>query len=238
MTIESTTTVAEGASPILRLAAPLRQQVLEHLRAEIIDGRRAPGSRLVEREIIEKLGVSRTVVREALRQLESEGLVAMVPNKGPVVRALTVGEAKDLYHIRSVLAGLAARLFTEHAGAPEVKSLGAALERVAAAYAAGAVGEILEAKNQFYDVLFEGARSSTLSEMLTSLHGRIRRWRALGLAHPARSIHRSKESVRNLRSTLAAIRKRDAASAERILREEVDRAAAEIMRILTLERRA
>lgn len=236
MTIESTTTAEPLEAPIARLAAPLRQQVLDRLRAEIIDGTRAPGARLVERELIQRLQVSRTVVREALRQLESEGLVAIVPNKGPVVRALTIGEAKDLYHIRSVLAGLAARLFTEHADAVEVKNLGAALERVAAAYTAHEVGEILRAKNQFYDVLFQGARSPMLSEMLNALHGRIRRWRALGLSHPKRSSQRSKESVRHLRLTLAAIRKRDANSAEHILREEVNRAAAEIIRILALER--
>jgi DNA-binding GntR family transcriptional regulator len=239
MTTQSTaqaTALAEPARPpIAKLAAPLRQQVLDHLRAEIIDGRLAPGIRLLEREITQRLGVSRTVVREVLRQLESEGLVTMVPNKGPVVRALTIGEAKDLYHIRSVLAGLAARLFTEHADAIEVKRLGEALERVAEAYAQAEVAEILRAKNQFYDVLFHGARSSTLSEMLNALHGRIRRWRALGLSHPKRSSQRSRESVRNLRMTLAAIRKRDADSAERILREEVDRAAAEIIRILALE---
>jgi DNA-binding GntR family transcriptional regulator len=134
-----------------------------------------------------------------------------------------------------VLAGLAARLFTEHADATEVKRLEETLERVAAAYAAAEVTEILRAKNQFYDVLFQGARSSILSEMLNALHGRIRRWRALGLSHPQRSNQRSQESVRNLRLTLAAIRKRDADAAEKLLREEVSRAAAEVMRILALQ---
>jgi GntR family transcriptional regulator, trigonelline degradation regulator len=233
MTIESTGTAPDPrGQPIHKLAAPLRQQVLERLRTEIINGRRPPGARLVERELIEMLGVSRTVVREALRQLESEGLVAIVPNKGPVVRGLTEGEAKDLYHIRSVLEGLAARLFVENASNMEVKTLGQSLEHVATAYAGGDVADILETKNHFYDVLFEGARSPTLSEMLNALHGRIRRWRALGLSHPDRTTVRGKESLRNLRSTLASIRKRDAEGAERALREEVNRAAAEIMRLL------
>ena len=72
---------------IQKLAAPLRLQVLDGLRRAIIDGRLAPGARLTERELTEMMGVSRTVIREALRQLESEGLIANVPNKGPVVRA-------------------------------------------------------------------------------------------------------------------------------------------------------
>lgn len=217
---------------VQRLAAPLRQQVVDGLRQAIIDGRLAPGARLIERELTEMMRVSRTVIREALRQLESEGLIAIIPNKGPVVRALTLAEAKDLYHIRAVLEGLAARLFTEHADDAQVKRIGQALEVVVKAYAGGDAQQVLETKNRFYDVLFEGAGSETLSSMLGTLHARIWRWRALGLSHPERSAQRSKESVRNLRAMLAAIRKRDAEAAERITREEASRAAAEVMRLL------
>jgi DNA-binding GntR family transcriptional regulator len=217
---------------VQRLAAPLRQQVVDGLRQAIIDGRLAPGARLIERELTEMMRVSRTVIREALRQLESEGLIAIIPNKGPVVRALTLAEAKDLYHIRTVLEGLAARLFTEHADDAQVKRIGQALEVVVKAYAGGDAQQVLETKNRFYDVLFEGAASETLSSMLGTLHARIWRWRALGLSHPERSAQRSKESVRNLRAMLAAIRKRDAEAAERITREEASRAAAEVMRLL------
>ncbi|MNC84528.1 putative HTH-type transcriptional regulator YdfH [compost metagenome] len=206
--------------------------MLDGLRRAIIDGRLAPGARLVERELTGMMRVSRTVIREALRQLESEGLIAIIPNKGPVVRALTLAEAQDLYHIRAVLEGLAARLFTEHADDAQVKRIGQALEVVVKAYAGGDARQVLETKNRFYDVLFEGAGSETLSSMLGTLHARIWRWRALGLSHPERSAQRSKESIRNLRAMLAAIRKRDAAAAERITREEASRAAAEVMRLL------
>ena len=216
-----------------RLAAPLRQQVLDALRQAIIDGRLAPGARLTERELTEMMHVSRTVIREALRQLESEGLIAIIPNKGPVVRSLTLLEAKDLYQIRAVLEGLAARLFTEHAADEHVKRLAQSLEVVVGAYASGDAQQVLETKNRFYDVLFEGAGSQTLSTMLGTLHARIWRWRALGLSHPERSAQRSKESIRNLRAMLAAIRKRDADAAERITRDEANRAAAEVMRLLT-----
>jgi DNA-binding GntR family transcriptional regulator len=148
------------------------------------------------------------------------------------VRALTQAEAKDLYQIRAVLEGLAARLFTEHASDAQLKRLAEALEVVVKAYAGGDAQQVLETKNRFYDVLFEGAGSETLSSMLSSLHARIWRWRALGLSHPGRSTQRSKESVRNLRTMLGAIRKRDADAAERITREEANRAAAEVMRLL------
>src|ERR1700721_3777162 len=73
---------------IRKSAAPLRRQVLDELRQSIIAGRLAPGSRLIERELIAMMGVSRTVIREALRQMESEGLVEVIANKGPIVGEL------------------------------------------------------------------------------------------------------------------------------------------------------
>ena len=217
---------------IRKFAAPLRQQVLDGLRQAIIDGRLAPGARLTERELTEMMGVSRTVIREALRQLESEGLIAIVPNKGPVVRELSLAEARDLYHIRAVLEGLAARLFIENADEAQVTQLARALDVVAGAYQRGDAQEVLETKNRFYDVLFAGARSETLSSMLGTLHARIWRWRAMGLSHPRRSARRSRESVGNLRAIVAAIRKRDAAAAEKLTREEAQHAAAEVVRLI------
>jgi DNA-binding GntR family transcriptional regulator len=225
---------APSAGPLIqRSAAPLRAQVLEHLRRSIITGRLKPGARLIERELIALTKVSRTVIREALRQLESEGLIAMIPNKGPVVRALTLAEARDLYAIRAVLEGLAARLCAEHASLAQAARLDEALDAAARAYRTGEADEILDAKNRFYDALLEGAGSDTLSSMLGMLHGRIRRWRALGLGHARRSARRSGESIRNLRAMVAAIRKRDADLAERTLRDEVTQAALEVTRLLS-----
>lgn len=222
-----------AALPIIqKAAAPLRRQVLEELRQSIIAGRLAPGARLIERELIAMMGVSRTVIREALRQLESEGLIAIIPNKGPVVRELTLDEAKDLYSIRAVLEGLAARLFAENAGDEQLKKLEQALNATGKAYDRGVPEEILEAKNRFYDVLFEGAGSETLSSMIGTLHVRIWRWRALGLSHPQSSMERSKESMQGLRGMLTAIKARDAGLAERAIRAEVTKAAAEVTRLL------
>src|SRR6202023_1292656 len=217
---------------IERSAAPLRRQVLDELRQSIIAGRLAPGSRLLERELIAMMGVSRTVIREALRQMESEGLVANIPNKGPVVRELTLAEAKDLYSIRAVLEGLAARLFTENASPAQKKLLEQALKATAQSYENGDPTTILEAKNRFYEVLFEGAGSETLSSMIGTLHVRIWRWRALGLSHPQSSTDRSKESMEGLRGMLAAIKARDPGLAERTIWAEVTKAAAEVTRLL------
>lgn len=223
----------QGALPTIRkAAAPLRCQVVDELRQSIIAGRLGPGTRLVERELIGMMGVSRTVIREALRQLESEGLIAIIPNKGPIVRELTLDEAKDLYSIRAVLEGLAARLFVQNAGSEQVEKLEQALSAIGEAYSGGDPEVILEAKNRFYDVLFEGAGSETLSTMIGTLHGRIWRWRALGLSHPQRSADRSLESMRGLRAMITAIKARNADLAEKIIRAEVTEAAAEVTRLL------
>jgi GntR family transcriptional regulator, trigonelline degradation regulator len=206
-------------SPIRRAHAPLRHQVLDYLRQGIISGRLAPGSRLVERGLIDMMAVSRTVIREALRQLETEGLVANIPNKGPVVRELSVAEAKDLYAIRGVLVGLAARFFVHNADVGARENLQQALEQTAHCYKAGDPAKIIEAKNRFYEILVEGAGSDSLSTMLATLHARVARWRALGLSR--------------LRAMFDAITKGDVTAAEMLAREETTHAAAEVVQLLT-----
>lgn len=221
-----------ACSPIRKTPAPLRHQVLDHLRQGIIAGRLAPGARLVERELIAMLGVSRTVIREALRQLETEGLVAIVANKGPVVRELTASEASDLYAIRGVLVGFAARLFVQNAAVAQIETLRAALDDTVRGYKASDTALVIDAKSRFYDILVEGAASESLSSMLRLLHARIARWRALGLRHPKRSPARSRESINGLRAMFAAIKDRDGAAAECLAREETARAAAEVIQLL------
>jgi DNA-binding GntR family transcriptional regulator len=218
---------------IARLAAPLRLRVEEVLRQAIIEGRLAPGQRLTERQLKEMTGVSRTLIREALRQLESQGLISVIPNKGPVVRELTVAEGRDLYAIRGVLEGLAARYFVETADEAMAAELSAAIDAVVAAYERGDFPEALKTKNHFYDVLFRGSGSETLSSMLQTLHARIWRWRALGVTHPQRSPGRAKEAIRGLRAIQEAIRRRDAAAAEEATREEAMHGATEVLRLLS-----
>jgi DNA-binding GntR family transcriptional regulator len=234
MIVQSSQIAAPSAAlpTILKQAAPLRQRVLDQLRQSIIAGRLNPGERLVERELISMMGVSRTVVREALRQLESEGLITIIPNKGPVVRELTLEEARDLYSIRAVLEGLAARLFVENASEEQIAKLERELLRVSQAYESGNTETILESKNDFYDALFTGAGSDTLSSMIGMLHGRIWRWRAMGLSHPQKSQERWRESLKGLSLMLKAIRERNADQAERAIRDEVTKAAAEVTRLL------
>jgi DNA-binding GntR family transcriptional regulator len=220
------------ALEVPRTAAPLRQQVEGVLRRAIIDGRLAPLRRLTERELMEMTGVSRTLVREALRQLESDGLIAVVPNKGAIVRELTIAEGTELYAIRGVLEGLAARLFVDHASEEKLAELVRVTETVIDAYHRDDHRRVLETKNRLYDVLAEGAGSETLSAMLNGLRARIWRWRALGITHPQRAPQRAREAVRDLRNVCAALRRRDADAAERAARDQASHGAASALRLL------
>src|SRR5215211_4832188 len=90
-----------------RVAAPVREQVFDQLRQAIVEMRLKPEQRLVERELIQQTGVSRTTIREVLRQLAAEGLVTTIPHKGTVVAAPSVERAAELYEVRAVLEGAA-----------------------------------------------------------------------------------------------------------------------------------
>ena len=96
-----------------RAPAPIRSRVLDNLRQAILERELVPGQRLIERELVELTGVSRTSIREALRELAAEGLVTTIPNKGTVVAEVTAEEARQLYQVRSALEALAGRLCRE-----------------------------------------------------------------------------------------------------------------------------
>jgi DNA-binding GntR family transcriptional regulator len=201
-----------------RTPAPVRAQLVDNLRQAILDHRFAPGQRLIERELVELTGVSRTSVREALRELAAEGLVQTIPNRGVVVATLEADEARQLYQVRGVLEGLAGRLFVENASETERKALQkqmAVIERLAAR------GEsILEPKDRFYEILFAGGGNVALHQTASGLHARVRALRSLSLSVPGRT----EESLRELREIMAAIEARDAARASEACQQHVARA--------------
>ena len=177
-----------------RVAAPLRHSVTESIRYAIALGRFKAGERLPERELCEMTGVSRTLVREALRQLESEGLIDVLPHRGPVVARLTADQARDIYQVRIELEGLACELFAENASPAHRQALLRSFERLKASFAEADPLARLRAKNQFYDCLVDGSGNSALGLSLKMLNARIMLLRATSLQAPGRS----KESLAEL----------------------------------------
>lgn len=198
------------AAPMGRSAAPLREQVIASMRQAILDFNLKPGQRLVERELIEQLGVSRTTVREALRELTSEGLVTVVPQRGAQVAAPSLDDAADLYEARASLESLVTERFTERATDEEVARLRAAVEEYVSVAATGhGLTEALAAKDRFYVVLLEGARSAVLRQLLEGIQARVRVLRATSLSE----VGRAAEAGTELLGVLEAIERRDATGA-------------------------
>ena len=115
---------------VTHTAAPIREQIVHNLRVAIVQGQFKPGQRLIERELCELLGASRTPIREALRQLETELLIELKPNKGPVVAKVTKKDAEEIYQIRQLLESLACRLFAENASEKDIKRLRKSYEQL------------------------------------------------------------------------------------------------------------
>ena len=172
---------------IQRTAAPLRLEVVASLRRAIITSEYSHGERLVETALCDKFSVSRTVVREALRQLESEQLVVTVPNRGPEVATLTPTEARNLYEVRGALESLAGSLFAERATEVQRGHLVARLFDIRRAAAAGGAGQLLAAKDSYYEVLLAGAGNEEISGMLRQINARTQVLRALSTSSPGRS---------------------------------------------------
>ena len=145
-----------NAMLVTRTQAPVRQQTVNNLRNAIVQGRFKPGERLLEKELCKFTGVSRTSVRESLRQLEADGLIEMIPNKGPVVATISIIEAIDLYEIRQVLEGLACRLFAERADSSKIAALANTVELLKKAAREGDMKSVIDTKNAFYEIILEG----------------------------------------------------------------------------------
>jgi 4-carboxymuconolactone decarboxylase len=194
------------SSRLERVAAPLREQVLDVLRKEIVEMRLRPGQRLVERELIERIGVSRTTIREALRELAAEGLVTTIPQKGAIVAVPSWREAEEVYEVRALLEGAAAREFAERATDAHVAALRGAL--VAVEESEHDATELLNAKDAFYRVLFDGSGNRTIRQIIESLQARSRSSARRRCRRPTGRGSRSSRSARSSRRSSGATGKR------------------------------
>ena len=179
-----------------RTTKTLRELTLEKMRGAIFSGHFKPGERLVERQLCEQLDVSRSVVREVLRHLETEGLVESVPHQGPVVATLNADRAAQIYEIRALLEGQAARLCAEKASDAAIAHLARLNEHTQAAFREGDFAEVLMRTTAFYEAMFAAAGLSMAWDIVQSLNARINRLRAMTISSAGRSAEASIEMAR------------------------------------------
>ncbi|MFM0117632.1 GntR family transcriptional regulator [Paraburkholderia sp. RL18-101-BIB-B] len=202
-----------------RNAKTLRELTLDKLRGAIVQGYFRPGARLVERTLCDELGVSRTVVREVLRHLETEGLVEIVARQGPIVARLDPEQVGEIYELRGLLEANAARACAEQSTPELVRQLREIRAVIEDAFAKQDLPRVLDYTERFYEAMFEGAQKRVSLAVVKTLNARINRLRALTIATPGRG----GESNREMNKLLDAIERRDgdaasAASAAHIKR--------------------
>ncbi len=199
----------------LRIDRPndlVRSKVVRALRQAILDGRFVPGQHLTERELTELTGVSRTSIREALRHLETEGLVEHVMGKGTRVRTLTHADIDNIYDVRAALEATAASLFAIRASDTEMAALVELMSREAPDFELGPPRIF-----RFYEALMTGAANPILQSMLGSLHLRIHALRSLSLAIPGRR----EAAIAEMAALLRAIEAREPVAAADAARAHV-----------------
>jgi DNA-binding GntR family transcriptional regulator len=205
---------------VVRSLVSLKKQVVESLRTAIFDRRFSPGDRLVERELCEMLDVSRTLLREALSQLEAEGVVQIIPHRGPIVAVYSAEDAKSIYEVRAALEEMAGRCFVERATEQECKALETAFAEMKRSCTSKLGADHLTVKTKFYAALTTGAHNPVLVEMLRLIHGRVSMLRATTLAQPGRLA----ASLAELGNIVKSIKARDAEAAARACRLHVENA--------------
>lgn len=226
--------VGMGKSVLSKISHPpatLRDMVQERLREAIIEGHFKPGERLVERPLCEQLGVSRTVIRETIRYLEAEGLVDILPGRGPIIATMNWEDARQIYDIRRMLETAAARTCARQITPERAHRLQDALTHLRQEVSDKTPGALFRATADFYAEIFEGAGHHVAWGIVQRLNGRISRLRMLTLA----TTERQQPGPAHMQAICDAIISGDPDAAETAVRSHLDDTAAIAERVLAEE---
>ena len=191
--------------------------MFQKIREDILAGNYAEKEELREAAISKEMGVSRTPVREALRQLELEGLVTIVPNKGAHVNGISAKDVRDIYTIRSYLEGLCARWACEHITEEQLEGLEEIVCISEFRISKGHREQMAEMDSRFHVLLYASCGSKILEHVLTDYHQYVERVRRNTLS----SLERATEAVQEHKSILNALRNKDADTAEKLANEHI-----------------
>ena len=202
----------------------LREQIVFSLRDSIIRGELRAGQKLTEPELADKLGISRTPIREAFRQLESEGFLTVIPRRGAVVSTLTRKEIEDFYEIKSLLEGYAARVAASRITKKDIDKLKKINEQLEVLSEGNDVEGFFRKNNEFHNTFIALCGNEKLLDIRNTLVRRFLRYRLQALAVPGRSM----ESVKQHRVIIRALAKKDGRRAEAVVVEHSLRSGEEL----------
>lgn len=195
----------------------LRGRVFQSIREDILSGRYEQNTELKEAAIGAELGVSRTPVREALRQLELEGLVTIIPNRGAYVNMITAKDVQDIYVIRSMLEGLCARWATQSITEEQLDSMEETLCLSEYHTSKKNYEKLYELDSLFHEQLYEAGGSRILNHILSDFHDYVKMVRKVTISASGRSVTSTEEH----RAIFEAIKEKDPDKAEALAKEHV-----------------
>lgn len=200
----------EKLSPIrLEGYQPLRDMVFDVLMNAIMQGQLSPGERLLEVQLADEMGVSRTPVREAIRRLELEGFVVMVPRKGAYVAGLSVKDVEEVYEIRTVLETLAVRLAAQRMQPADYQQLDELAEKMCATWQEGDVDNWVNLDARFHELLYKFSRNDRLVYMMSNIMEQLSRYRIISLAN----VEVRHNSLSEHQELIEALKRRDSEAA-------------------------
>lgn len=186
----------------------------------------------MEIQVAEELGVSRTPVREAIRKLELEGLVAMIPRKGAYVAGLSMKDVIEVFEIRAALEGLAASLAAERATDDELENLERQLVRTTSLIDTSDLNGMVEIDTDFHSLLYTVSRNNRLAQIINNLREQIQRFRQTSLSFPGRM----KEALEEHREIVEAVSSRDPELARRLAQEHIENAENSMMKVIRADK--
>jgi len=210
-----------GLSPInLDNYKPLREVVFEVIRTAITSGALQPGERIMENQLAEQLRVSRTPVREAIRKLEQEGFVVMVPRRGTYVSDLSIRDINEVFEIRTALEVLAAGLAAERMTEGDLERLERLLVEIGELIELDDTERLVEADCRFHDILYNATHNKTLANITSNLREKFTPFRAISYSYPGRA----KRSLEEHRRLVEALAERNPAAAQQVARKHMEKA--------------
>lgn len=215
MTQDETATMTR-AEPIVRRT--LHDELLERLRQMIVDGELVPGSKVPEKDLCARFGVSRTPLREALKVLANEGLVTLTPNRGAMIADLTLEDLEETFPVMGALEALSGEMACANITDAEIAEIRKLHEEMIAHYEARALQDYFRTNQQIHERILAAARNQTLSSLYRGLEGRIRQARYIANMSDARWAQAVEEHTR----MLSALEVRDGAALAAIMKTHLE----------------